>query len=250
VLIQGNNLWVPQEGSTLKYENLARDMGVELGGWSFGAQFGDLNNDGYLDLYLTNGYISLSRTKSYWYDFSRVAGGNSKIIGDAADWPAFDGRSLSGYQQKKVWINDGAAKFVDVAQAVGATDIYDGRSVAMADLWNRGVLDVVVANQSGPLLIYKNTVNPQNQWVEFALEGTRSNRSGIGAQVTLYWNGQQQIQHVSGGSGFAAQNDRRLHFGLGKNPQIEKAVIRWPSGKVQTVDNLVAGKLYNVREAE
>jgi enediyne biosynthesis protein E4 len=250
VLIQGNNLWVPQEGSTLKYENLARDMGVELGGWSFGAQFGDLNNDGYLDLYLTNGYISLSRTQSYWYDFSRVAGGNSKIIGDAADWPAFNGRSLSGYQQKKVWINDGAAKFVDVAQAVGAIDIYDGRSVAMADLWNRGVRDVVVANQGGPLLIYKNTVNPQNQWIEFALEGTGSNRSAIGAQVTLYWNGQQQIQHVSGGSGFAAQNDRRLHFGLGKNPQIEKAVIRWPSGKVQTVDNLAPGTLYNVKEAE
>src|SRR5580692_11212753 len=251
VLIQGNNLWVPRDGeANLKYENLARDMGVELGGWSFGAQFGDLNNDGNLDLYLTNGYISLSRTQSYWYDFSRVAGGNSKIIADAADWPAFNGRSLSGYQQKKVWINDGAAKFVDVAQAVGATDIYDGRSVALADLWNRGVLDVVVANQGGPLLIYKNTVNSQNQWIEFALEGTSSNRSAIGAQVTLYWNGQQQVQHVSGGTGFAAQNDRRLHFGLGKNPQIGKAVIRWPSGKVQTVENLVPGKLYNVREAE
>ena len=251
VLIQGNNLWVPREGeSSLKYENLARDMGVELGGWSFGAQFGDLNNDGNLDLYLTNGYISLSRTQSYWYDFSRVAGGNSKIIANAADWPAFNGRSLSGYQQKKVWINDGAAKFVDVAQAVGANDIYDGRSVVLADLWNRGVLDVVVANQRGPLLIYKNTVSPENEWVEFALEGTKSNRSGIGARVTLYWNGRQQVQEVSGGSGFAAQNDRRLHFGLGRNPQIEKAVIRWPSGKVQTVENLVAGKLYNVKEAE
>jgi enediyne biosynthesis protein E4 len=251
VLIQGNNLWVPREGeSSLKYENLARDMGVELGGWSFGAQFGDLNNDGNLDLYLTNGYISLSRTQSYWYDFSRVAGGNSKIIANAADWPAFHGRSLSGYQQKKVWINDGAAKFVDVAQAVGATDIYDGRSVALADLWNRGVLDVVVANQRGPLLIYKNTVSPENEWVEFALEGTKSNRSAIGAQVTLYWNGRQQVQQVSGGTGFAAQNDRRLHFGLGRNPQIEKAVIRWPSGKAQTVENLAPGKLYNVREAE
>jgi len=251
VLIQGNNLWVPRDGeSSLKYENLARDMGVELGGWSFGAQFGDLNNDGNLDLYLTNGYISLSRTQSYWYDFSRVAGGNSKIIADAADWPAFNGRSLSGYQQKKVWINDGAAKFVDVAQAVGATDIYDGRSVALADLWNRGVLDVLVANQGGPLLIYKNTVSTENEWVELALEGTKSNRSAIGAQVTLYWNGRQQVQEVSGGSGFAAQNDLRLHFGLGRNPQIEKAVISWPSGKVQTVENLAAGKLYNVKEAE
>jgi enediyne biosynthesis protein E4 len=251
VLIQGNNLWMPRDGeSTLKYENLARDMGVELGGWSFGAQFGDLNNDGYLDLYLTNGYISLSRTQSYWYDFSRVAGGNSKIIGDAADWPAFEGRSLSGYQQKKVWLNDGAGKFIDVAQAVGATDIYDGRSVALADLWNRGILDVVVANQRGPLLLYKNTAKPENQWIEFALTGTKSNRSAIGAQVTLYWNGQHQVQEVSGGSGFAAQNDRRLHFGLGSNPQIEKAVIRWPSGKIQTMESPAPGKLYNVTEAE
>ena len=63
---------------------------------------------------------------------------------------------------------------MDVAQAVGATDTYDGRSVALADLWNRGVLDVVVANQRGPLLIYKNTVKPGNEWVEFALEGTRA----------------------------------------------------------------------------
>jgi hypothetical protein len=251
VLIQGNNLWVPKEGGPgLKYENLARDMGVELGGWSFGAQFGDLNNDGNLDLYLTNGYISLNRTKSYWYDFSKVAGGNSQIIADATHWPAFEGRSLSGYQQKKVWINDGAGKFIDVAQGVGATDIYDGRSIAMADLWNRGVLDVVEANQNGPLLVYKNTVKEGNTWVGFALEGTVSNRSAIGAQVTLYWNGQRQVQQVTGGTGFAAQNDRRLHFGLGKDPKLEKAVIRWPSGKVQTIENLVPGKFYNVKEAE
>src|SRR5579862_5274539 len=250
VLIQGNNLWVPKEGTSgndIKYENLARDMGVELGGWSFGAQFGDLNNDGTLDLFLTNGNVSLNRKKSYWYDFSKVAGGNSTIISDAKDWPAMDGRSLSGYQQKRVWINDGAGKFVDLAQAVGVTDTHDGRAVALADLWNRGVLDVVVANQNGPLLLYKNTVTPENEWIEFALEGTKSNRSAIGAQVALYWNGQQQIQQVSGGCGFAAQNDRRLHFGLGKNPQIEKVVIRRPSGKVQTVDGLVAGKLYNVK---
>ena len=225
ILIQGNNLWVPKEGTAgdaVKYQNLARDFGVELGGWSFGAQFGDLNNDGTLDLYLTNGYISLDRNRSYWYDFSKVAGGNSTIIGDAKNWPAFDGRSLSGYQSKRVWLNDGAGKFVDVAQAVGVTDIYDGRSVALVDLWNRGVLDVVVANQSGPLLLYKNTVAPENEWMEFELEGTTSNRSAIGAQVTLFWNGQKQVQEVSGGSGFAAQNDRRLHFGSGRKPADRK----------------------------
>jgi len=250
VLIQGNNLWVPQSGPTLKYDNLARDLGVELGGWSFGAQFGDLNNDGNLDLYLVNGYISLDRSRSYWYDFSKVAGGNSSIIGDAANWPSFDGRSLSGYQQKRVWLNDGAGRFIDVAQAVGATDTYDGRSVVLADLWNTGTLDVVVANQRGPLLVYKNTVAPGNDWIEFALEGTKSNRSAIGAQITLYWDGKEQLQQVSGGNGFASQNDRRIHFGLGRNPQIEKAVIRWPSGTLQTLNDLAPNRLYTVKEPE
>jgi len=256
ILIQGNNLWVPKEGTagdTIQYQNLARDFGVELGGWSFGAQFGDLNNDGTLDLYLTNGYISLDHNRSYWYDFSKIAGGNSTIIGDAKDWPAFEGRSLSGYQTKRVWLNDGAGKFIDVAQAVGVTDRYDGRAVALVDLWNRGVLDVVVANQNGPLLVYKNTVAPGNEWIEFELEGAGpnhggSNRSAIGAQVTLFWNNQRQVQEVSGGSGFASENDRRLHFGLGKSPKIEKAMIRWPSGKIQTIDKPAANELHEIKE--
>ncbi|MGB6725185.1 MAG: CRTAC1 family protein [Terracidiphilus sp.] len=248
VLIQGNNLWVPQPGPALKYDNLARDLGVELGGWSFGAQFGDFNNDGNLDLFLTNGFISLDRQRSYWYDFAKVAGGNSSIISDAANWPAFNGRSLSGYQQKRLWLNDGEGKFVDVAQSVGATDTYDGRSVALADLWNTGSLDIVVANQRGPLLLYKNTVTPNNRWIEFSLEGTKSNRSAIGAQITLYWGGKEQLQQVSGGNGFASQNDRRVHFGLGKNPKIDKAVIHWPSGFVQTLDDLMPDRLYTLKE--
>lgn len=251
VLIQGNNLWVPKEGTSgigVKYENLARDLGVELGGWSFGAQFGDLNNDGTLDLFLTNGYVSLDRNRDYWYDFSKIAGGHTSILSDARNWPAMDGRSLSGYQHKDVWVNDGVGHFVDVAQAVGVTDTHDGRSVAMADLWNRGVLDVIVANQRGPLLIYKNTVVPENKWIEFQLQGSTTNRSAIGAEVMLFWNGQRQVQEVSGGSGFCAQNDRRLHFGLGQSPQIEKAVIRWPSGKTQALTDLSADKLYTIQQ--
>ncbi|HSE32125.1 MAG TPA: CRTAC1 family protein [Pyrinomonadaceae bacterium] len=251
VLIQGNNLWVPREntsGDGLQYENLARELGVEMGGWSWGMQFGDLNNDGTLDIYLTNGYVSADRNKSYWYDFSKIAGGNSTIISDAANWPAMGGRSLSGYQQKRVWINDGAGRFVDVAQAVGATDTYDGRAVVMADLWNRGVLDVVVTSQRGPLLIYKNTVSAGNNWIDFELEGTKSNRSAIGAEIKLFWNGRVQVQTVSGGSGFCSQNQRRLHFGLGKGVQAEKAEIRWPSGAAQTIEKPVMGQIHRLKE--
>ena len=251
VLIQGNNLWMPKEGTTgdsLQFENLARDMDVEIGGWSFGAQFGDLNNDGNQDLYLVNGYVSADRIKNYWYDFSKITGGNSSIISDAANWPPMEGRSLSGYQQKRVWLNDGSGKFVNVAAAVGANDEYDGRSVALVDLWNRGVLDVVVANQKGPLLIYKNDATQDNKWIDFELEGTVSNRSAIGTEVKLFWNGKQQVQTVSGGSGFCAQNQRRLHFGLGKNPRVEKAEIRWPSGKTQVIENPVIGQVNRVKE--
>ena len=124
------------------------------------------------------------------------------IISDAANWPPLKGRSLSGYQQKRVWLNDGQGHFNEVAQLVGVTDRYDGRAVALGDFGNRGVLDVVVANQRAPLLFYKNTVSPENHWIEFDLEGVRSNRSAIGAQVRVFWNGQQQVQEVSGGSGF------------------------------------------------
>lgn len=250
ILIQGNNLWVPTGGTALKYENLAREMGVELGGWSFGAQFGDLNNDGTLDLYLTNGYVSDDREGSYWYDFSKVAGGNAAIISDAANWPPMEGRSLAGYQSKRVWVNDGAGRFADVAQAVGVTDTFDGRAVALADLGNAGALDVLVANQRGPLLLYRNSVRPEHAWIAFELEGTKSNRSAIGAQVRLLSGGSQQLQEVLGGSGFCAQNQRRLHFGLGRDGRPERAEIRWPSGRVQTIEAPEPGRIHKIKEPD
>jgi hypothetical protein len=250
-LVQANDLWVPKQGAAgavPQYDDVASSLGVDLGGWSWGAQFGDLNNDGTLDLYLTNGYISAGERNSYWYDFSVIAVGHSAIIGDAANWPAMKGRSLSGYQHKRVWLNDGSGRFTDVAQVVGVTDTYDGRAVALADLSNRGVLDVIVSNQRGPLLIYRNTVQPGRHWIELALEGSVSNRSAIGARVEVQWNGRTQAQEVQGGNGFSSQNDRRLHYGLGGATKIDRIVIRWPSGKKQSIENPAIDKLLSVKE--
>ena len=256
-LPQGNNLWVPRKGTTgdgLVFDNLANSLGVENGAWSWGAQFGDFNNDGRLDLYLTNGYISTEKGKdNYWYDYGQISGTLKNRLVDAQIWPAMKGRSLGGDEHKCLWWNVGG-KFVDIAGPVGVTDTYDGRAVALADFSNHGMLDIVVANQKGPLLLYKNTVAEGNQWVQFDLEGVKSNKSAIGAQVHLFWKNagsdqvHQQLQQVSGGNAYASQNMRRLHFGLGKDATIEKAVITWPSGTVQTLDALEIGKINKVME--
>jgi hypothetical protein len=256
VLVQANDLWVPKAapggaaaGKPLEYENLASAVGLDLGGWSWGAQFGDLNNDGTQDVYLVNGYVSAGDRTSYWYDFSQIAVGHRAIIADAANWPAMKGRSLSGYQRKRVWINDGAGRFADVAQDVGVTDTFDGRAVALADFGNRGALDVVVANQRGPLLIYTNAVDPSRHWIEVELEGRTSNRSAIGARVEVQWNHLRQVQDVSGGSGFSAQNQRRLHYGLGATTSVDRVIVTWPSGHVQTIEQPPIDKLLRVKES-
>jgi len=177
-----------------------------------------------------------------------IAVGHSTIIGDAANWPAMRGRSLSGYQRKRVWLNDGLGTFTEVAQAVGANDAFDGRAVALADFGNRGALDVVVANQRGPLLLYRNTVDPGRHWIDFELEGTKSNRGAIGARVELHWSGKVQRQDLVAASGFSAQNQRRLHFGLGAATTVERAVITWPSGQQDTLISPAVDRLHRIKE--
>jgi len=253
VLIQGNNLWMPVTSTSereLRYQNMAGNLGVELGGWSYGAQFGDLNNDGLLDLYVTNGHISAKQGNDYWYDFAMVAGGHENIISDAKNWPALDGRSLSGYQENRIWINDGAGRFQEVATAVGGALQLDSRGVAFADLWKRGVLDIIVATQNGPARIYRNEKGERDHWIRFNLRGTESNRSAIGARVEVFWNGRSQAQTVTGGNGFAAQSQRSLHFGLGEDPEVDRVVISWPSGREQTITSPELNREHQIEEPE
>jgi enediyne biosynthesis protein E4 len=253
VLIQGNNYWQPKNtgsGVAPFFVNLAQLSGIENAGWSYGAQFGDLNNDGFMDLYAANGFISGKKGTSYWYDYSKVTGGNSNIIGDAANWPDMQGKSQSGYQQNKVWLNNSNGLFEDVSGKVCPYITFDSRAVAMADLWNRGVLDVVVANQNNVPLIYRNHSQNNNHWIAIDLHGTVSNASAIGAKVELYWDGKKQMQIVSGGIGFSAQNQHRVHFGIGKSTTVDRVIIYWPSGKVYKMENPPIDQLHVITENE
>lgn len=246
-LFHGNNLrlnFLPELG---RFQQAAEGV-VADAGWAWGAQLGDLDNDGHNELFIVNGYVSGDRDRSYWYAASKIAGAFGPVFEDARSWPAIGTASLSGYERSRVLVNRGLAGWRDVAAQVGVTDEYDGRAIVLVDLFNRGVLDVVVANQKQPALVYKNTVAPGNHWIAFKLVGTRSNRSAIGAEVTLEFGAERQLQIVHGGVGFASQNDRRLHFGLGRTGRADRVVIRWPSGTVQTIEHPAVDQLHVVTE--
>lgn len=252
-LIQDNNYWQPVKESSQypypKFVNLAQLAGIENAGWSYGAQFGDLNNDGYMDLYVANGFISAKKGTSYWYDYSKVTSGNKAIIEDARNWPDMKGKSQSGYEQDKIWLNTGNGLFEDVSGKICPYAAYDGRAVALADLWNNGSLDVIIANQNNIPVIYKNDLPDNTHWIELDLHGTVSNADAVGAKAVVEWNGMKQIQVVTGGIGFSSQNSHRLHFGLGKSSQIDSVVIYWLSGKITTMVNPKINTLHVIKES-
>lgn len=252
VLMQGNNLWVPsrddEAGKTPSYRNLASNLGVEIGEWGYSGQFLDFNNDGNLDLYVANGYVSATPDTDYWYDYAKVVGGNRSIIIDANNWPAMENRTFSGYQANKLWLNDGAGRFREVGNNVGGALTLDSRSVGYADLFGNGSLDLIIANQHQPVKIYRNYVAPEHNWIDFDLEGTKSNRSAIGAIVILHWDGKQSRKSVTAGEGFSSQGQRIVHFGLGDTDSVEKVEIRWPSGIVQIIENPELNKKHKIIE--
>jgi hypothetical protein len=246
-LFQNNNLRVNRMTESRRFANVAEGE-VADAGWAWGAQFGDLNNDGANELFVANGFISADRNTSYWYAMSKIAGANGHLFEDAKTWPPFGNASLSGYERSRVYLNRGVAGWTDVAARVGANDDYDGRAVAFADLRRRGALDVIVANQNQPPVLYRNQPDSLNHWIGFQLIGTKSNRSAIGAEVVVESGDMRQRRVVDGGMGFASQNDRRLHFGLGRREWVNRVVIHWPSGAEQVLASPLIDRILTVTE--
>jgi len=159
-------------------------------------------------------------------------------------------KSLSGYQKKRLFHNEHGTGFKDQAARHGLDSIRDGRGVAVADFDNDGRMDLFVANANSEPYLYHNTEATKNHWAQFLLEGTKSNRSGVGAQVRVTAGGRTLLSFVNGGNGFGAQSTSRIHFGLGASRAIDRVEIRWPSGLKQVVENLSADRIYKIQEGK
>lgn len=160
-----------------------------------------------------------------------------------------EGFSFSGYERNHLFMNLDGQKFQDISGVSGIDSLSDGRAVAVADFDNDGDLDILVTTIQGEgHLLFRNNVGQDNPYVRVTLEGRASGKDAFGAIVRLKTADGILTRVKSGGSGFLAQHDPRLLFGLGKMEQAEWIEIAWPSGKVQRLGPVEAGTSLTVVE--
>jgi hypothetical protein len=243
---EGNFLWRNNGDGT--FSDVARETGVYDAGWGWGGKFFDYDNDGWLDLYVVNGWVSAG-PESYVPDvFAMITRPNVDLT-DARNWPPMGRKSLSGYQKKKLFHNLGGS-FRDEAARHGLDSTRDGRGIAVADFDNDGRLDLFVANANAEPYLYRNVMPSTAHWAGFLLEGRKSNRQAVGAQLRATAGGRTQLRFVDGGNGFAGQSSQRVHFGLAGAAVIDRLEVRWPSGARQTFEKIPADHLYRIVEGE
>ncbi len=122
------------------------------------------------------------------------------------------------------------------------------RGGAAGDFNNDGKMDLLIVPISGDPLLLKNETANQNSWIGITLRGTRTNRDGIGAKVTIEACGRKQFDEERNGGSYISRNDPRLHFGLGSCPKVDRLTVNWPSGTVQVLNYLQTGRYIEVKE--
>ncbi len=218
--------------------------------WAWGNVLFDYDNDADLDVYVTNGMFSnLSRSDTdpvFWrHLLAPVAAGKpagAYAVGYFSYLLQQESFSFAGYERNRLFQNFGNATFRDVAATTGADLVLDSRSVAAGDLDADGDLDLVVASRNEPkLVVLWNELRAPGTFVEVELQGTSSNRNGVGAVVDVTCDGRQQRRTHVVGSGYLSQGPHTLWFGLGQCQSIDRVAVRWPTGVLTEARDVEAG---------
>ena len=275
-----NLLFRNHGNGTFSEQGLASGVAVSGDGREqagMGADAGDFDGDGRLDLVVTNfaqDYTTLYRNLGggIFADVS-FRSGLASTLGPYLGWGVgfvdFDNDGLPGLfvsnghvhpevhrtgtstyrQRNQVFRNAGGGRLRHVSDTAGGGLLVErsNRGAAFGDYDNDGDVDVLVVNVDGPPTLLRNDT-PGGHWITVALEGTTSNRDAIGARVTMEAGGRRQIAEVRSGGSYMSHNDMRIHFGLGPARVVDRLEIRWPSGLVERTDRLEADGFFDARE--
>jgi hypothetical protein len=235
---------------------------------SMSVDFADYNSDGLMDLFVSDDtYCSLyeNQGNGIFTDKAMPAGISSQaaqFVGWSSSFIDYDNngvvdifktngalKHLYGHEDQ-LFMNDGKGKFRDISNELGEYfhQEFVGRGTCIGDYDNDGDMDVFIVNLNDHGKFLRNNKGNQNNWIMLDLQGSASNRDAIGARVMVLAGGASQKSQKRSTVGYLSQNDPRMHFGLAKNTIVDKIEIKWPSGKVQVLENVNANQIIEINE--
>ena len=233
------------------FEDTTWKAGANPVGWFWGASFGDFDNDGWQDIYAADGWVYNDPGTEIELEFLNNVVSQQRVYktGLFFDPIYFGRRSWHGYERNRHLRNNGDGTFTEIGRAAGDDLRTNSRGVAVADFWNRGVLDIAVAASNDRHALLRNEVGTKRNWLQVELVGVKSNRDAVGARVTAIVRGKLQMREVVLGDGYGSQNTLRQHFGLEDATSVDELIVRWPrSGTVQKFHDVAANRIVEITE--